>query len=81
MTAKEKTPPDSRLIKLGNRIKELRIKKGYSSHENFAYDHEFNRAQWGRYEAGQDDPRYTTLLKIAKSFDMTLSELLKEVVD
>jgi len=74
----EQKKPNPDLIKLGNRIKELRIKKGYSSYEIFAYDHGFNRAQFGRYEAGTDDIRYTTIQKIAKAFGMTLNEFFTE---
>jgi len=36
------------LQKLANQIKDLRIKKGYTSYEYFAYDHNIPRAQYGR---------------------------------
>lgn len=61
------------LKKLGERIKSLRIKKGYSSYEYFAYEHNISRAQFGRYERGED-LRFSTLIKIIKAFDMTLEE-------
>lgn len=63
--------------KLAKRIKALRIKKGYSSAENFAFDNGIHRAQYGRYENGTD-LQYTSLLKIAKAFDMTLEEFFSE---
>ena len=65
------------LKKLGNRIKALRIKKGYSSYDFFAYDHHISRAQWGRYENGQD-LRFSSLLKVVKAFDMTFSDFFSE---
>lgn len=65
------------LKKLGNRIKQLRIKKGYASYEHFAYDHDISRAQFGRYEKGQD-LKFTSLVKVVKSFDMTLTEFFSE---
>lgn len=65
------------LLKLGERIKELRIKKGYSSYEYFAYDHNISRAQFGRYEKGQD-LRFSSLVRVANAFDMTLSEFFSE---
>lgn len=34
------TSKDPRLIDIGNRIKSLRIEKGYSSAEIFAYEHD-----------------------------------------
>lgn len=65
------------LQKLGSRIKELRIKAGYSSYEFFAYDHNISRAQWGRYENGQD-LKFSSLVKVVEAFNMTLSEFFKE---
>lgn len=65
------------LKKLGNRIKELRIKAGYTSYEFFAYDHNIPRAQWGRYENGQD-LKFSSLLKVVEAFDMSLSEFFGE---
>ena len=41
------------LNKLAERIRSLRIKKGYSNYENFAYEHKIPRAQYGRYEKGR----------------------------
>ena len=70
---KEKNP---HLVKLGFRIKQLRIAKGYTSYEYFAYDHGFHRAQFGRYESGKDDIKFSTLLKLANAFEMTIKEFL-----
>lgn len=66
--------------KLAKRIKSLRLQKGYSSHESFAYDNGIHRAQYGRYEMGTD-MQYTSLLKIAQAFDMTLEEFFSEGFD
>lgn len=68
------------LKKLGSRIKELRIKAGYSSYEFFAYDHNIQRAQWGRYENGQD-LKFSSLVKVVEAFDLTLSEFFKDGFD
>ncbi|MBD0280285.1 MAG: helix-turn-helix transcriptional regulator [Flavisolibacter sp.] len=66
--------------KLGQRIKELRLKKGYTSYEYFAYEHNISRAQFGRYEKGQD-LRFSSLIKIIQAFDMTLQEFFSEGFD
>ncbi|MEW2920413.1 helix-turn-helix transcriptional regulator [Muricauda sp. ANG21] len=66
--------------KLAERIKSLRLQKGYSSYEGFANDHGIHRAQFGRYETGTD-MQYTSLLKIAQAFDMTLDEFFSEGFD
>jgi hypothetical protein len=75
--AKPKTKvPKEVLVKLGERIKSLRLKAGYTSYEHFAYDHGFSRAQFGRYESGED-LRYTSLVKVVESFGMTMEEFFK----
>lgn len=66
--------------KLAKRIKSLRIKKGYSSYEHFAFDNGIHRAQYGRYETGTD-LQYTSLVRIARAFDMTLEEFFSEGFD
>ena len=72
--------PDIQLTKLGNRIKSLRIKKGYSSYEYFAYEHDISRAQFGRYEQGKDI-RYSSLVKVVSAFGMTMKEFFSEGFD
>ena len=68
------------LKKLGNRIKTLRIAKGYTNYEYFAYEHNIPRAQFGRYERGED-LRFSSLIKVVKAFDMTLTEFFQEGFD
>jgi transcriptional regulator with XRE-family HTH domain len=73
-TNKEHIPE---VLQLGRRIRELRIKKGFTNYEYFAYEHGFSRAQYGRYEQGQD-LQFTTLIRLVKAFDMTLEEFFSE---
>ena len=68
---------DEELRKLANRLKSLRKKKGYTNMDIFAYEHGFGRAQYGRYENGQD-LRYTTVVRLANCFDMTIEEFFSE---
>jgi len=63
--------------KLGARIKQLRIKAGYSSYEFFAYDHNFSRAQWGRYENGQN-LKFGSLVKVVRALGVSLPEFFSE---
>lgn len=66
------------LKKLGKRIKDIRANKlGYSNYETFAFDHDLPRAQYGRYEQGQD-LRYSSLIKVIRAFGMTKSEFFSE---
>ena len=65
------------LKKLGARIKALRIDKGYTSYEYFAYEHNISRAQFGRYERGED-MRFSTLVKVIAAFDMSFEEFFSK---
>ncbi len=68
------------LQKLAKRIKELRIAKGYSSYEYFAYDHNISRAQYGRYEKGED-LRFSTLAKIINALGISMKDFFSEGFD
>ena len=37
---------DPRIMKIAAKIRELRIEKGYSKHEHFAWDNDINRVQY-----------------------------------
>jgi transcriptional regulator with XRE-family HTH domain len=80
MNSKTEKPANQDLKSLGNRIKALRIKKGYTNYEYFAYEHDFSRAQYGRYEQGED-LRYTSLLRVVRAFGMTLQEFFSEGIE
>lgn len=74
-----KTPidPADQLVKLGIRIKALRIKAGYASYETFAYEHGLPRAQYGRYEQGKD-LRFSSLVKVVAAFDMSMTDFFSD---
>ena len=72
--------PNLQLEKLGKRLRELRLKKGYTSLEIFAYEHGFGRAQYGRYELGQD-LQFTTLVRLVNCFEMSLEEFFVQGFD
>ncbi len=69
-----------KIDQLGKRIREIRIAKGYSNYENFAYEHNIPRPQYGRYERGED-LKFSSLLKVLKGFDMTLQEFFSKGFD
>lgn len=74
---KEDNYIDIQLQNLANRLKEFRRAKGYPNYEQFAFDNELPRAQYGRYEKGQD-LRFSSLLKVLKALDISLDEFFKE---
>lgn len=65
---------------LGARIKQLRIAKGYTNAEFFAYDHKIYRSQYGKYERGED-LRFSSLIRIIQIHNLTLHEFFSEGFD
>lgn len=65
------------LEKLAKRLKELRINKGYTNYEHFAYESGISRTQYGKYEVG-GNLKFLTLTKILKSLNVSLSEFFAE---
>ena len=78
--AKKDKHTQEQLHKLGNRLRQLRIEQGFSNYEQFAFEHNLPRAQYGRYEQGQD-LRFSSLLKVLKALDISLEEFFKEGFD
>lgn len=65
------------LENLAKRLRELRKEKGYSNYEQFAFEHELPRAQYGRYEKGED-LRFSSLLKVLKAMNISLKDFFGE---
>ena len=63
------------LLKLANRIKNLRIEKGVT--QEIAYID--TGIHFGRIEQGKRDVSYTTLVKLSKYFNLSLNELLENL--
>ena len=65
------------LKRLASRIKELRKAKGYTNYEHFAFDHGIARAQYGKYEKGDNDLRFSSLMKVIEALGVTPEEFFK----
>ncbi|MEM7085224.1 MAG: helix-turn-helix transcriptional regulator [Bacteroidota bacterium] len=74
--AKHDKDTERQLRKLGERFQELRKAKGYNNYESFAFDNNLPRAQYGRYEKGQD-LRFSSLYKVIKAFDISVEEFFE----
>jgi transcriptional regulator with XRE-family HTH domain len=75
---KDLTNEEKELIsRLGKRIKQLRLEKGFTNYEHFANEHGISRTQYGRYETG-DNFKFLTLCKILKGLDISLKDFFKE---
>lgn len=64
-------------MKIAENIKRLRTLKKLSQKE-VAMTIEMDQPQYSRIESGKVEPTLTTLEKIAKVFEISVSELLKE---
>lgn len=69
-----------KLKKLGERLKDLRLKAGYTNYEVFAYEKGISRAQYHRYESGQDI-RLSTLFRLIEAHGLTVAEFFQEGFD
>ncbi len=69
------------LIKLGKRMRALRIKNRYTSFETFAYDNELPRVLYGNYEKGVGNITYKNLMKVIQALDISVSEFFSEGFD
>ena len=63
--------------KLSERLKQVRIAKGYTSQETFAYQNDINRVQYSRYEQGKN-LNFSTLFRVIQALDMTVAEFFAE---
>lgn len=73
--------PEKELRKIGARLRQLRKAKGYSNPDKFAYDHNLNRSQYGKYEAGRTNMTVGTLVGILNCFGVTLEAFFEDEDD
>ena len=67
---------EKRIQKIGEKARELRVKKGYTSYETFAFDNEIPRVQYGRLEKGVNF-RIATLMRILDIHKISLEEFFE----
>ncbi|MGC4036063.1 MAG: helix-turn-helix transcriptional regulator [Chitinophagaceae bacterium] len=70
---------DKFLTEIGEKLKKYRLKKGYTSYEQFAFEHNIGRAQYGKYERGTEDLRLSSLFKVLKMMDISWEEFFKGI--
>ena len=69
---------EKRLLKIGEKLRDLRKKAGYKSYENFAFDNELNRVQYGRMEKGANIT-IGSLLKVLDIHKITLEDFFNDL--
>lgn len=73
-SVKQEEALSSLLKRIGLKLTELRKQKGYTSHEDFAHDHEIPRVQYWRLEKGQTNVTMKSLIKLLAIHKLTVEE-------
>lgn len=60
--------------RVGLKLMELRKKKGYTSHEDFAFDHDIPRVQYWRIEKGKTNLTLKSLVRLLSIHKMTVED-------
>ena len=72
---------EATLRQIGNKLTELRKRKGYTSHETFAYDHDIPRMHYWRIENGRTNLTLRSLMRLLHIHNITLGEFFKMIKD
>jgi DNA-binding XRE family transcriptional regulator len=65
------------LIRLGKKIKAIRMQKSMTQNE-LAMECDFEKASLSRIESGQSNPTIRTLFKISKALEVPIADFFKE---
>ena len=65
------------LKRVGKKLRDLRKKKGYTSHESFAFDHDLPRMQYWRLENGKTNITFKSLMKVLTIHKLTIEEFFQ----
>ena len=76
----DKDTRDLDIQRLANRIRMLREQMGYSNYEKFAFEKDIPRAQYWRYEKGED-LKFSSLMKVIRALEMTPEQFFGEGFD
>ena len=67
------------LVRIGAKLTVLRKTKGYSSHEDFAYDHDLPRVQYWRIEKGRANVTIKSLCRLLAIHDLSVEEFFYQM--
>ena len=76
---KEEEVLSNLLKRIGLKLTELRKQKGYTSHEDFALDHDIPRVQYWRIEKGQTNVTMKSLIRLLTIHKLTVEEFFSSV--
>ena len=67
------------LVKIGKRLKEMRIAKGYSSYRNFANEHDIEPKSYWRLEQGVSDFKLSSLKRVLDAYGLNIEDFFREL--
>ena len=67
------------LIKIGEKLKKMRLDKGYTSYENFAFENDLPRVHYWRIENGKTNLTIKTLTRILKIYNISIQEFFADL--
>ncbi|HXC03450.1 MAG TPA: XRE family transcriptional regulator [Bacteroidia bacterium] len=76
--AKTAKSMDPRVMQIGEKLKKLRLKKGYPAYDYFAFEHDISRVLYWRMEKGTN---FTigSFLKVLKAHNMSMKDFFKDI--
>lgn len=69
---------DIKINKISQKLKEIRLSKGYTSYETFAFENDLNRVKYWRIESGKNIT-LKTLIKVLNIHKISLGEFFKNL--
>ncbi len=66
------------LVRIGNKLMQLRIKNGHKSYESFALENELSRMQYWRIEKGKTNLTIKSLTRILDIHNITIEEFFRK---
>jgi transcriptional regulator with XRE-family HTH domain len=69
---------DLKINQISKKLKEIRLSKGYTSYETFAFENDLNRVQYWRIESGKN-MTLKTLIKVLDIHKITLEDFFKDL--
>lgn len=67
------------LARIGSKLTYLRKNKGYTSHEDFAYDFDLPRVQYWRIEKGKANITIRSLCKLLTIHNLSVEEFFCQI--
>lgn len=64
---------------IGKTLKRLREERGYTNYENFAFENNIARSQYGKYEKGTEDLRLSSLYRVLNAMNISFEDFFKEI--